>query len=353
LENIKYGTSVVQILHDRYKNWTVYNDPLHNVISAYNKGVPTTKNMAYVRDVITYYKLYYFGFKDRSDIILKSPGELRVYDSQGRVTGLMNGEIREEIPNSIYNNETNDVTIIFADESYIYEVYGTEEGTYELEVSSLKDGKTIIFNATSIPISANATHRYTVDWDALSRGEEGVTVQVDSDGDGVFEHTFTSDSELNLDEFMLQTATTIDIDPDVLNLKSKGKWITAFIEFPEGYNVSDINISSILLNGTIPVDVSAPKAIGDYDNDGITDLMVKFNRTAICQLILSKGIMVGNVTLTVSGKLYDGVEFEGCDTIRVRMPGDLNMDGKVDMKDVAIATPELSDHTRGMKGGTP
>jgi hypothetical protein len=116
-----------------------------------------------------------------------------------------------------------------------------------------------------------------------------------------------------------------------------GKWITAYIELPEGYNVSDVNISSILLNGTIPVDMSAPITVGDYDNDGIPDLMVKFNRTAVCQLILSKGIKYGNVTLMLSGKLYDGTEFEGSDTIRVRMPGDLNMDGKVDMKDISIA----------------
>jgi parallel beta-helix repeat protein len=336
-ENIKYGTSVVQILHDRYKNWAVYNDPLHNVISAYSGGVPTTKNMAYVRDVMTYYKLYYFGFKDRSDIILKSPGELRVYDSQGRVTGLINGEIREEIPNSIYNNETNDVTIIFADESYTYEVFGTEEGTYELEVSSLKDGKTIIFNATSIPISANATHRYTVDWAALSQGEEGVTVQVDSDGDGVFEHTFTSGSQLTHDEFMLQTATTIDIHPDILNLKSKGRWVTAYIELPEGYNVSNIDVSSILLNGTIAVDPNAPLEIGDYDNDTVPDLMVKFNRTQVAEYILAKGIVLGNVTLTITGQLKDLTPFEGSDTIRVRMPGDVNMDGKVDGGDVILA----------------
>jgi hypothetical protein len=128
----------------------------------------------------------------------------------------------------------------------------------------------------------------------------------------------------------------VNVKPDTLNLKSKGKWITAYIELPEGYNIHDIDISSILLNDTIPVDMSAPTAVGDYDSDGIPDLMVRFNRTAVCQLILSKGVMLGNVTLTVSGKLYDGTEFEGCDTIRVRMPGDINMDGKVDTKDISI-----------------
>ena len=132
------------------------------------------------------------------------------------------------------------------------------------------------------------------------------------------------------------TPATVNIEPDTLNLKSKGKWITAYIELQEGYNISDINISTILLNGTIPVDLNAPTAIGDYDNDGVPDLMVKFNRTAVCEFILFKGIKVGNVTLKISGKLVNGIEFEGCGTIRVRMPGDINMDGKVDMKDVSI-----------------
>jgi hypothetical protein len=271
-------------------------------------------------------------------IILReySAGKLRVYDSMGRVTGLVDGEIKDEIPNSLYDNNSKTIIIFSPSDCYRYVVEGVQEELYSLTIINVTGHEFISFSSINIPTSTNMIHEYAVDWDALSVGQYGVTVRVDSDGDGVFEHTFTSDNELNHDEFMLQTATTIDIDPDILNLKSKGKWITAYIEFPEGYNVGDINISSILLNGTIPVDMSAPIAVGDFDNDGVPDLMVKFNRTAVCQLILSRGIMVGNVTLTVSGKLANGIGFEGCDTIRVRMPGDINMDGKVDMKDISI-----------------
>jgi len=129
----------------------------------------------------------------------------------------------------------------------------------------------------------------------------------------------------------------IDVCPDALNLKGKGRWVTVYIELPEGYNVSDINIATILLNGTIPVDPTAPYEIGDYDNDGIPDLTVKFNRTAVSEFILSKGIKFGNVTLTITGMLIDVTRFEGSDTIKVRMPGDVNMDGIVDIRDILLA----------------
>lgn len=133
---------------------------------------------------------------------LASPGELRVYDSQGRVTGLVNGEIKEEIPYSVYNNNT--VLISFLFDSYRYEIAGTGEGSYDLTVTSIAEQETNNFTATGIPTSPNAIHQYTIDWAAVSQGEEGVTVKVDSDGNGTFEKTFTSDSELTQDEFMLQ-----------------------------------------------------------------------------------------------------------------------------------------------------
>ncbi len=107
---------------------------------------------------------------------------------------------------------------------------------------------------------------------------------------------------------------TIDIDPDTLNLKSKGKWVTGYVELPEGYDVNDINVSTINLKpGEVPVDPTAPTTIGDYDSDGISDLMVKFNRANVVA-----NLVAGNeVKLTVTGKLIDGAAFEGNDTIRV------------------------------------
>ena len=107
--------------------------------------------------------------------------------------------------------------------------------------------------------------------------------------------------------------STIDINPDTLNLNSGGKWITCYIELPDGYDVADIDISTVLLNDVVSAE-DHPTNIGDYDNDGIPDLMVKFDRQAI-QDILEVG---DNVEITVRGELLvDGTLFEGTDYIRV------------------------------------
>ena len=135
---------------------------------------------------------------------------------------------------------------------------------------------------------------------------------------------------------------TIDIAPDTLNLKSKGKWITAYIELPEGYNISDINVSTILLNDTVSAELS-PSAIGDYDNDSVPDLMVCFNRTEVIEYILAEAITFGNVTLTISGSLYDGIPFKGSFIIAVSdLAGDVNCDGKVDIYDIIQAASSYS-----------
>ena len=132
-------------------------------------------------------------------------------------------------------------------------------------------------------------------------------------------------------------SASIDVDPYILNLKSKGKWITVYVELPEGYDVVDINASTIMLNGTVPVDLCAPIVIGDYDNDSVPDLMVGFNGTLVSDFILSSGVVFGNVTLTLTGELYSGTFFEGSDIILVSaLTGDINVDGKVDMRDLSI-----------------
>jgi hypothetical protein len=107
---------------------------------------------------------------------------------------------------------------------------------------------------------------------------------------------------------------TIDIDPDTLNLKSQGKWITCYIELPSGYNVRDIDATTILLEDLLGCELdpkygfvtSEDSYIMDHDNDTVQERMVKFDRSAV-QEILSPG----TYNLKVTGKLTDGTEFIG------------------------------------------
>jgi hypothetical protein len=161
----------------------------------------------------------------------------------------------------------------------------------------------------------NAIHQYQIDWQKLAEGEKGVTLQIDVDGDGVFEKTVIADNDLTYDEFILQTETVIDFDPDILNLKSEGKFVTVYIELPKGFDVSQIDISSIMLNDSIS-SLSKPTEISDYDKDGIADLMVKFERDKV-QSILSQG---EKIPIIVTGKVFHNgkyLDFRGDDIIRV------------------------------------
>jgi hypothetical protein len=110
-------------------------------------------------------------------------------------------------------------------------------------------------------------------------------------------------------EIMQIIPATIDFAPDVLNLETKGKYVTAYIELPTGYDVSQIDISSIRLNDTVPA-LTKPTEMGDYDSDSIPDLMVKFDRAAV-QRALTGG---EGVEVTITGEVA-GIGFEGSDTI--------------------------------------
>jgi len=102
--------------------------------------------------------------------------------------------------------------------------------------------------------------------------------------------------------------TDVDIKPETLNLKSNGKWVTVHIGLSAGYDVNDIDIGTVALEG-IPADWG--KVTGDK-------LKVKFSRAALIEHIRDVlGITEGDVELTVTGNLLDSTPIEGSDTIYV------------------------------------
>jgi len=65
----------------------------------------------------------------------------------------------------------------------------------------------------------------------------------------------------------------------------------------------------------VPVNVENAK-IGDYDDDGIPELMVKFDTARVLTLLGP----ANEVELTVTGKVL-GIPFRGTDTIKVVTKG--------------------------------
>jgi len=160
-------------------------------------------------------------------------------------------------------------------------------------------------------------------------------------GDYVFDHldlsvfgpSWRPDATFYFDDFYVQWAppvvtATIDIDPDTLNLKSNGEFVTAYIELPAGYDAADIDLTTVQLEG-IPA-ITDPKYsfvtdpsqyLVDHDGDGILERMVKFDRASVTSYVnmIDFGSETGKfkeVTLKIIGEVAE-ILFEGSDTVRV------------------------------------
>lgn len=137
----------------------------------------------------------------------KAEFEQRIYDSQGRMTGIKNGEIREEIPGSYYDPEAKSIHLANEDQLSIYENFCIKDGNY---IHSVNRGQgkyfegPLIFRAVNIPITSGVTHRYVYDWEALAKGEDGVAIFIDIESDGSFDKLITSDEELSCQDFISQ-----------------------------------------------------------------------------------------------------------------------------------------------------
>ena len=97
----------------------------------------------------------------------------------------------------------------------------------------------------------------------------------------------------------------VRIVPRTINLASKGKSITCYIWLPEDYDVADVNSNSVLLEDEVE-----PQWLWCDEEEQV--VMARFSRSEV-QAILD----IGEVELTITGRLTNGFAFEGTDVIRV------------------------------------
>ena len=105
----------------------------------------------------------------------------------------------------------------------------------------------------------------------------------------------------------------VDIDPDVINLRSHAPWLTAYLE-PTDFGPESIASTTVSLEG-VPAEGKGA-VIGDHDGDGLPDLKVRFARAAIDPLLFP-----GTNELRIRGRLVTGEEFGGEGEIQVMDPG--------------------------------
>jgi len=194
-------------------------------------------------------------------------------------------------------------------------------------------GKIFVFYEYRDGVTEDIWYKTTEDGGNTWSDYQELTTDVYSNGDpnaaiinSEFWAMWHSDKSGNMDIWMSKLSlpvltATVDIDPDTLNLKSNGEWVTAYLELPESYHVEDIDTSTVMLNNTISVDSSAPTQIGDYDLDGVPDLMVKFDRAYVIEWLgaIDYSEETGKsclITVSVTGNVLD-VLFEGLDTIKM------------------------------------
>jgi hypothetical protein len=245
--------------------WAVLSDTLTHYVNIDNREWRPLK------DINPWEFMFYRPYTTRVTAAVRSPVELRVIDSEGRVTGLVGGEVVTEIPDAAYHDNT--VTIFFPLGFYRYEIEGTNDGSYSLIVSAVTRDGNIDFVATDIPAKDDSNHRYSIRWDVLAQSEEGVTVQVDADGDGTFEQTITSGSELGGEDFgVITTEEFVSHGPNPVT----GAGTAFFYALPEGTSTARLmiyGVSGRLLFET-PIDADSTRfpSVGTWnpvDQDGI------------------------------------------------------------------------------------
>ena len=103
---------------------------------------------------------------------------------------------------------------------------------------------------------------------------------------------------------------TVEIHPQKINCKSKGKWITVYIGLPSSYDVHAIAIDTILLDNML-IPQLKPIDFIDINGDSNLELIVKFDRATFLEHLNLDNAPQQFYTIKITGKLGDGKNFKG------------------------------------------
>jgi hypothetical protein len=123
---------------------------------------------------------------------------------------------------------------------------------------------------------------------------------------------FTREAEVSVTVRGVSDVIEGDLDfyPKTLNMDNPNGNVTCYVELPEPYMAENIDVSTVLLNGVVSPNES-PIEIGDYDEDDIQDLMLKFDRGEVIETLPEEAEAV----VVMTGLLIGGEVFYAEDTI--------------------------------------
>jgi len=186
-------------------------------------------------------------------------------------------------------------------------------GDEPLIVSSVaSDDPAFVPDETSFVIAAGEDDVVVVTFTPAALGDVAGTLTLSSDD------PVTPELAVPLSATSTTLGAEVDVNPDTLNTRSRGRYMTVYIELPAGMDPNDIDPTTVTLTygGTVLTALAfPPPGVEDYDLDTVDELMVKFSRRDLIAAVSGGGNQT--VELSVAGVLQDGTAFDGTDSLRV------------------------------------
>ncbi len=107
-----------------------------------------------------------------------------------------------------------------------------------------------------------------------------------------------------------------ELDPQTLDGRKPGGWVTAKVELLPGYDPGRVVLSTVKLLGRVSC-VDRALRIGDFNRNGIPDLKFRFDRAQVLRALPDGDREDDRVEISISGEIQDSTYFKGKQTIRM------------------------------------